>query len=170
MRPVWLSRGTLAAGGAFALACVLAAAAAWRWAAIAPVTPDPVPGHPLELPPAVPADAPAPDVVLAAVERDPFHPERRRPGTRFRMPGDRREPVRVAARPPALPPTLQLTGTLVYPDGGGVALLRDQGQSRMVRVGERIGNFTLQRVARELAVFRAPNGTDVVVRVPRAGS
>ena len=170
IRPLWASRSALLAAGVFTAAAAFMVVAGWRWATITPVAVAPASPQTDRLPVATPPDPPSLDVVLAAVDKDLFHPKRRRPRARFQLPGERRSVARPAPRPPTLPATLQLTGTMVYPNGGGAALVRDQGRSRMVRVGERIGNFTLQRVGREEAVFRGPNGRDIVVRVSRARS
>jgi hypothetical protein len=85
--------------------------------------------------------------VLAAVAKDPFHPERRRPGARFQLPAD------LAA------------------DGGGFAMCAWAGGSpRIVRVGEHAGEWVLKRVTQGAAEFTTPAGQSVVVRIPKAGS
>jgi hypothetical protein len=106
--------------------------------------------------------------VSAAVDLDPFRSDRHRPVERFRMPGERS----TAPRPPVagLPPSMRLTGTVVYPSGGGAALLEGGGQgTRLVRVGERVGELTLREVGREQAVFVSSSGNRVVIRVHKEG-
>lgn len=110
--------------------------------------------------------------VLVAVDKDPFHPERRRPTRRFRLPSERVQPGRRTAAPRVgLPGSMRLTGTMVYPEGGGAAMLSQPGRpTRMVRVGEQVGELTLVEVGREQAVFTAPSGSRFVVRVARPGA
>jgi hypothetical protein len=111
------------------------------------------------------------DLTVAALDHDPFHPERRRPRQRFRLPSERVTSVaRRPARPSGLPPSMSLTGTMAYGDGGGVAILRDRGSTRLVRVGEQVGDLTLRRVEREEVVFVSENGARIVVRVSKPGS
>jgi hypothetical protein len=113
----------------------------------------------------VAAARPLPGPGRAAVDADPFRTDRRRPPKRFTVPGTGAAPI-VAAPAPAL----VLSGTVVYQDGGGLALLRVQGRSAMVRVGETVGGLTLKSVAREVAVFARPGGGQLVLHVPKAGS
>ena len=122
-------------------------------------------------PEASPAPEPASlESVLAAVEIDPFHPERRRPGSRFRLPGEPAERIRAPAPRLSAPTSLVLTGTVIYPDGGGLAVLsQDRGATMTLRVGERLGELTLQKVERERAIFSGPGGRQVVIPVRRSG-
>lgn len=109
------------------------------------------------------AGAPVGEVVNV----DPFRANRRRPPLRYAPPGA----VRLA--PAAAPATsVALAGTVVYPDGGGLALVRVGGRAGavMVRVGETVEGLTLKSVAREEAVFASRDGRTVVLRVPKAGS
>ena len=103
--------------------------------------------------------------VLGAVNKDPFHPERRRPGQRFQLPSD------VAANPsPARAATVQLIGTAVTPGGGFAMCATSDGPPRIVRVGERLGDWTLNRVTQGEAEFAKPDGAIVVLRIAKAGS
>jgi hypothetical protein len=111
------------------------------------------------------------DRVLAAVAKDPFHPERRRPGARFQLPADvaaamarRRETEGAAA-------SVRVIGTAVASDGGGFAMCAWAGGTpRIVRVGERVGEWTLRRVTPGAAEFTTSTGTTVVARIPKAGT
>jgi hypothetical protein len=108
------------------------------------------------------------DRVFAAVDKDPFHPGRRRPAVRFRLPSDARIATPVAA-PGA--PGVRVVGTAASPGGGGFAMCAwAGGPPRIVRIGERVGDWTLSKVTPGAAEFRAPTGTTVVVRVAKAGS
>lgn len=105
------------------------------------------------------------DRVFAAVAKDPFHPGRRRPAVRFRLPSD----ARIAAPEPA--PGVRVVGTAATAGGGGFAMCAwAGGPPRIVRIGERVGEWTLSKVTPGAAEFRAPTGTTVVVRVAKAGS
>jgi hypothetical protein len=102
--------------------------------------------------------------VLAAVDKDPFHPGRRRPAVRFRLPSD----VRIATPEPA--PGVRVVGTAATAGGGGFAMCAwAGGPPRIVRIGERVGEWTLSKVTPGAAEFRAPTGTTVVVRVAKVG-
>jgi len=121
------------------------------------------------------APAPSPGYslnrVLAAIDKDPFHPERRRPGARFQLPVDlaaasaRREASQVTEA------SLRLVGTAVGANGGGFAMCAwEGGNPRIVRIGERVGEWTLQRVWPGAAEFVTPAGGTITVRVPKAGA
>lgn len=102
--------------------------------------------------------------VLAAVDKDPFHPGRRRPAVRFRLPSD----GRIATPEPA--PGVRVVGTAATAGGGGFAMCAwAGGPPRIVRIGERVGEWTLSKVTPGAAEFRAPTGTTVVVRVAKVG-
>ena len=109
------------------------------------------------------------DRVLGAVAKDPFHPERRRPGARFRLPVARiATPRQERPRPNAS--ELRLVGTAVGAEGGGFAMCAWQGCTpRIVRIGERIGEWTLQSVSPGAAEFVTPGGP-ITVRVPKVGA
>jgi hypothetical protein len=107
------------------------------------------------------------DRVFASVAKDPFHPDRRRPAVRFRLPSDAR--IATAAPVPGAP-ALRVVGTAAGPGGGGFAMCAwAGGPPRIVRIGERVGDWTLSKVTPGAAEFRAPTGTTVVVRVAKAG-
>ncbi len=144
--------------------------ALWRAVTLQPITPGPA-ADGAAIASAVPARRAVYPIeqVLAAVAKDPFHPERRAPAVAFRLPG---EPA-PAARPAPVETgaSLQLVGTAVNPDGGGVAMCQWSGGSpRLVRVGEQIMGLTLARVRPGAAEFTTASGTTVVLRVQRAGS
>lgn len=117
--------------------------------------------------PLVPAPPPySVERVLAAVDKDPFHPERRRPGVRFHLPND----VATAIVSHAVA-DVRVIGTAVAAGGGGFAMCSwAGGQPRIVRLGERVGDWTLSKVTPGAAEFRAPTGTTVVVRIAKAGT
>jgi hypothetical protein len=155
----------VASGIALAVASVVFAYAAARAVTIAPAPELASSAPPRAAPPGTAHEVGA-AAIQAAVSADPFRSDRRRPPRRYALPGSPR-PVRVAA-----PPALSLAGTVVYPDGGGVAIVRvaGRGGTQLVRVGESIQGLTLRAVAREEAVFARAGGGRVVLRVPKAGS
>jgi hypothetical protein len=151
-----------AACGVTGLLCV------WSLVAAVRVAPPPAPAPDLIAPPAVAPAVRAGRVDLSdAWESDPFRSDRRRPPRRFVLPGTAAAP---AARPPAPAVALTLNGTVVYPGGGGFALVGAAGRAPvMVRVGEVIEGLTLRSVARDEATFARPGGGSMVLRVPKAG-
>jgi hypothetical protein len=109
------------------------------------------------------------DRVLTAVTKDPFHPDRRRPGTRFRLPGEAGAGTPHEAR--AVEVGVRLIGTAVTPDGPGFAMCAwEGGAPRIVRPGERVGDWTLTKVSPGAAEFATPAGTTVTVLVRKAGA
>lgn len=96
----------------------------------------------------------------ALLDRNPFHPERRRSSRRFQLPVE--EPEGRDGTP--APGTLRLTGTILYPDGGGAAIVKQGGQpSQIVRRGAAIGALTLSSVERGKATFTTSDGSPVVL-------
>lgn len=78
----------------------------------------------------------------------------------------------------ASPPTLlvpeqpvSLVGTVVKPDGGGVAVCQVGNQPpRVLRIGERIGALTLLQVEQGRAAFRDSTGARVSLRIITPGA
>lgn len=141
------NRAALAALAASALLCLVAAEGARR------LDPPPAAGRGAPLPelPEAAAErgAGSDSLILAAVARDPFRADRRRPPGRYRMPGSAPEPApyTFAYTPPAAPPPLALLGTVVLPDGRGLAAVGARGgESRVLRTGESLAGFRLVRV------------------------
>ena len=125
---------------------------------------------------AIPEAGPVPGLpheqYAAAVDRDPFHPERRRPATRFIVSAG---VASAAADPqPAAPakvdrPPLRLLGTTVLPDGRGLALLvRDGEPPRLLRLGESWDGMELRRVSRGSAMLVSADST-LVLSLPHSG-
>jgi len=105
--------------------------------------------------------------VLVAVEKDPFQVARHRPSQRFRAAAD----VANAPAPEAnTPPPVELIGTAVSADGGFAVCAVSGAPPRIVRVGQRVGDWTLSRVTKGAAEFATPSGTTVVIRIARAGT
>jgi hypothetical protein len=99
--------------------------------------------------------------VLAALDKDPFHPQRRRPARRLQSAGGNVIPVALS---------VQVIGTAVLPDGHGFAMCAWGGAPpRIVRVGERIGEWTLRAVSQGAAEFTSSTGVNAVVRIAKPG-
>lgn len=108
--------------------------------------------------------------VTAALRKDPFHAERRRPNVPFRMPGESLT-ADTAASGTNAGTQLQLIGTAVMPEGRSFAMCqRGADPPRLVRVGERLGGLTLRIVARGRATFVDAGGRSVEVSVPKVGT
>ncbi len=97
-------------------------------------------------------------MLFAAVGKDPFRPDRRRPRTRYLLPSNRPPP-----RPPAgrLPYAgIKLLGTAVMSEGGDLASLQIPGKPpQVVRVGHEFAGLTLLGVERGVATLAGPDTT-----------
>jgi hypothetical protein len=107
--------------------------------------------------------------VLAAVARDPFRADRRRPPGRLPAPGT---PVPAApAHTPAAAPSpammLRLMGTVVLPNGGLAVVAGADGEGRILRVGQEMAGYKLVRVGPGTATM-AGGDTTVVLRTAGA--
>ena len=90
-----------------------------------------------------------------AVENDLFSPDRTPPETPYRMPGDGNpdEPRAEATKPVVL-------GTAVARDGKHFATLQLNADSpRLVRVGDKIGEWTVRAISRGKVVVESSQGT-----------
>ena len=102
--------------------------------------------------------------IAAAVDADPFNPGRQRPVEAYMLPN---ELVVPAASPRA--EQLRVLGTVVSTTGSGFAMCQLGSEPpTIVRIGEKIGVYTLKRVARGSATFTGPAG-DVVIAAPQPG-
>lgn len=108
------------------------------------------------------ADAgPAVDVA-AANARDPFADDRRAPTRRYRMPGDVDAVATQAAPRPVV------LGTAVAPGGTSFAMCQ-VGPTDVVkvRVGGRVGEYTVVAIARGKVTFRASGGEQFTVEASK---
>lgn len=157
-----------AALGALAASLLLlgAVAAEARW--IEPLPAAPAPPRAAAMPRVTPrAAALSDDAILAAVARNPFRPDRRRPSGRYRMPGQAPPAApTMPAAPPAMAYNIRLLGTVVLPDGAGLAALAGQtGESRIVKTGQSFEGFRVTRVTHGGATLRGAD-TTLVLRTP----
>lgn len=158
----------------FGAALLLASLAVLAWSVRRALVLDPVPGSYLRSSESAvvisrePAELGAARLA-GAVDRNPFHPERRRPGERFRLPGEGDSAAIGAEK--VQPAALMLIGTAVLPEGRGFAMCRWGGDTpKLVRIGERIGDVTLREVKRGVAVFTSATGERLELKVQRAGA
>lgn len=103
---------------------------------------------------------------VRAVERDPFHPERRAPEMRYLLPeGDGGGAVAFGGG--AVQGALRLVGTAVSDEGGGFAMCQlGSDPPRILRVGETMGGLTLRSVLRGKAEFTREDGSALTLAVP----
>lgn len=107
-------------------------------------------------------------LIARTVDRDLFHPERRRPRTQFRLPSEDAAAAR-PAEPVAPVAALRLLGTVVTPGRDAFAMGQLGADApRVIRVGGTLGGFTLRRIEPGRAVFIAPNGETMDLRVSKA--
>jgi hypothetical protein len=116
-----------------------------------------------------PSAGTTPAQLAAALSKDPFHLERRKPRERFRLPGESLPAA--AASPETTGSSFQLIGTAVMPEGRGFAMCQwGADPPKLVRIGERVGTLTLKTLAQGRAVFVDAGGRTMEVRVPKAGT
>jgi hypothetical protein len=156
-----------------ALLCALAlAGVALRRALVLDAPPGPVA-------PLLPADVrhvePPPRVgerpLVAAIEADPFRPERRPPPQRFTVAQLRTDALASPERERPAGGEVQLIGTVVMPGGRSFPMAQLAGEPpRIVRIGEHVGGFALRSIEQGRAVFVAAGGARLELQVPKAGS
>ena len=115
---------------------------------------------------AAPARPEAVDV-QTAVSLDLFNPDREAPAARYRLPSD---PAAVASDvpPPARPVVL---GTAIATDGSSFATCQlESSRLLMVRVGDKVGSYTVQSIERGRVVFLTPTGERLEILALRPGS
>jgi hypothetical protein len=159
------ARTLIAASASLAVALLLFVGALVR--AIAPGTGGPVVAATEPAPPqdemAAAADRSLTmDALLLAVENDPFEAERRRPASRYRLPGNVEPP------PPPPPPPLpdfRVAGTAVTPSGGFAIVHIGDAPPRVLEVGEYLAGFRLQHVAAE-SITMTNDEREVTLLVP----
>lgn len=101
-------------------------------------------------------------VVFTAVAKDPFRSDRKRPSTRYRLPGDELGPT--AARPVPTPSMdLTLVGTALRGNARLAVVQEPRRAPRVLHVGDSIAGFELVSVERRLATLRGIDTTLVLV-------
>jgi hypothetical protein len=109
---------------------------------------------------------PATDV-QAAVENDPFSPDRSAPSAPYRMPGESGP----SAQPAVEPPKPAVLGTAVANDGRSFATVQLSGQTpTLVHVGDKIGDWVVRAIQRGKVVLVSSAGTRADVSVAKPGT
>jgi hypothetical protein len=104
----------------------------------------------------------------AAVERDPFNPARTRPAVRYRLAHEVAEVAGPAQRQP-----IRYVGSVVFPGDPSrnflsVALGTNQNAAAQnIRVGEKIGDYTLKSFDSKTATFQSASGEMILIQAPR---
>ena len=158
--PYRVALGSLALGAAIVL-----------WTLVRAIRLDAVPDAP---PPAfasatgLPERSSAPATSIgAAVEKDLFAPDRSAPPERYRVPGEA-DPSAVVVVEAPKPIVL---GTAVSGTGGSFATCQlPDGQPIIVRVGDRIGEYTVKTIERGRVVFTTAKGTQFEVPALKPGT
>jgi len=97
---------------------------------------------------------------IRVVERDPFHPERTSPASRYLLPEDDVQATLPGAS--SVRGEVALLGTAVSGDGAGFVMCQFGRETpEVVRVGEEIGGLTLRSVTRGSAEFTRRDGSTV---------
>jgi hypothetical protein len=112
-----------------------------------------------------PPNRPISDIQVA-VEHDLFAPDRSAPDTPYRMPGesDPNDKARVEPQKPIV------LGTAVASDGHSFATLQlGMDSPRLVRVGDKIGEWTVRSIARGKVVLEGSEGSRAELGVPNPG-
>lgn len=169
MTPKYLpTRSLQFAGVALATSVVLFLSAGWRATHLSP------------LPSTMLADASStaqqadfyrealPSELDRAVDSDPFRPDRSRPEVRYQLPGTAEA---VPKETVAVEQPIVLLGTMVIGgEGRSFAMCQTPAGPRIVHIGERVGDLTLKRVAKQSAVFVSSRGKEISVSVKPAGT
>lgn len=111
---------------------------------------------------------PAPEIDLEAVgANDIFQPDRNPLPYRYRMPGES-APDNTAIPEPAKPVVL---GTVIATDGSHFATCQmPGGRPTIVRVGDKIGDYTVMTIDRNKVVFKNAAGRLIEVTANRPGA
>ncbi|HEY4306929.1 MAG TPA: hypothetical protein VGM82_20830 [Gemmatimonadaceae bacterium] len=101
--------------------------------------------------------------IQTGVEHDLFSPDRSAPDTPYRMPGENNpnDKPRVEAQKPIV------LGTAVVSDGHNFATLQlGMDSPKLVRVGDKIGEWTVRSIARGKVVLEGTEGNRAELGVP----
>jgi type IV pilus biogenesis protein PilP len=110
----------------------------------------------------------SPDIDLEAVgANDIFQPERNALQYRYRMPGES-APSGTTAPEPIKPVVL---GTVISTDGSHFATCQlPGGRPTVVRVGDRLGDYTVTAIDRTTVTFKSATGAVVQIAATRPGT
>jgi hypothetical protein len=159
------SRGLIAAGATFAAAAIILAGALLRATAEPPLKLELAPAELAGEPTFITDEAMAMDAMAEVLDADPFQPDRQRPPSRYRLPGDVDPPPPPPPPPPPAIPDFRVAGTAVTADGG-VAMMRvGDGVTRVLAPGDFLAGYQLHRIHEEGVVMRNDE-REVSVTVP----
>lgn len=113
--------------------------------------------------------APIPEIDIDAIgANNIFQPTRTSPGKRYPMPGD---PVPVDATPAPEAPRPTVLGTVIAIGGESFATAQmPGGRPATVRVGSKVGDYTVVTIERNKVVFRTTTGALIEIGALRKGS
>lgn len=112
-----------------------------------------------------PPNRPVADIQIG-VDNDLFSPDRTAPETPYRMPGENNPNDRVRVEP--MKPVV--LGTAVASDGHNFATLQMGTDSpKLVRIGDKIGEWTVRGIARGKVVLEGPEGSRAELGVQNPG-
>lgn len=102
--------------------------------------------------------------VAAIVDLNLFSPDRRAPLSRYRLEGED-DPVFSVAAEPSAPPSLPVVvGTAVGPGSSSFAMCSlDNSPVVIVRVGDKLGGYTVRAIARGVVEFSTPSGERISI-------
>lgn len=101
--------------------------------------------------------------IQAGVENDLFSPDRSAPETPYRMPGEDNP----SDKPRIEPQKPIVLGTAVASDGHNFATVQlGMDSPKLVRVGDKIGEWTVRSIARGKVVLEGPEGNRAELGVP----
>jgi hypothetical protein len=172
MTIVHLNRAVLGILTASSLFCLHAAREAFTLDILAGDLQDPPRSEVTEVEPIFVMSA---DYLTLATDNAPFSPSRQPSDTRFGTSGENAEDEPAIDSQPLFtepnPASLRLFGTLLFADDGGVALVQRMGDApRLVRPGDVVGEWTLERLYRGVAIFSTASGTDIEIRIQNPGA
>ncbi len=149
---------------------LVAASAVLLWTIVGAFRPVPIPSPAPSANPGIDAIARPPirppANVQAAVENDLFNPDRTAPDTPYRMPGE----AAADEKPRVDPPKPLVLGTAVASDGRNFATVQLGSEPpRLVRVGDRIGEWIVKAITRGKVVLESAEGSRAELAVPHPG-
>ena len=105
--------------------------------------------------------------IAAAVDVDPFNPDRKRPDQPYRLPGEP-DPTESGGRNQPRSQQLRLIGTIVFIRGGGFVTCQIGNQPpQIVHIGQQIGTYTLKSIERGQATFTGAAGETLQLSIPQ---
>jgi hypothetical protein len=151
---------TNAGRGAIALLAASAIVALWTLVHAIRIAPVPeIPAPQFAASGALTVSAPASAVdVGAAVETDPFAPDRTAPANRYRAPGE--ESDEIAPKAQVVEPVV--LGTAASDPAHAFATIQlADSHATIMRVGDKIGQYTVKSIERGHVIFATPSGKNL---------